>query len=112
MPSLVAIMDGVAHTYWDPEFFSKDTRKKFFAGRLREHEPGSVPHSMWLSIRAFVSTVFQPADSQPPVFNRNWTMHGRGVPATRIDCIRVLQAIGMFADHAEEEGKRRSRAPE
>lgn len=106
VPSLVAIMDGVAHTYWHPEFFWKGNRRDFFAAELRKHEPGDVSHSMWLSIRAFVDTVFAKAESQPSVFNRNWMMHGRGVPAgTRIECIRVLQAIGMFADHAEEAGE-------
>jgi hypothetical protein len=104
VPSLVAIMDGVAHRYWHPMFFRRATRKAFFAGKLSKHEPDGVPYYMWASLRAFVNTVFAKAEVEPAVFNRNWTMHGRGVPAgTRIECIRVLQAIGTFSDHADLE---------
>jgi hypothetical protein len=49
----------------------------------------------WRSIKAFVDQVFTKAGkSRPPMLNRHWILHGRGISdGTQVDCLRLLQAV-------------------
>ena len=102
VPALFSIIEGVAYHNWARNFYRREGRKEFFERKLKGLQAESLGYYLRCSIRTFVDVIFDTATSKKPlVVNRHWILHGRDIPqGTQTDCLRLLLAVGIFAELA------------
>ena len=107
---LLPLVEGVtAINFSAPQIQKKPERDRFFRDKLAVVEPGSVSEFVWRSYKGFVEVLFQQIDfgrplSRPPVLNRHYLLHGRGIAEGNLsDCLRLLQALHTIIALTEPE---------
>ena len=108
--ALLPILDGLCSSQFGvPQFHAKRNRKRYLDERRRHAMANkSVTKWIWLSFIGFCETLLQEVDfsgpNDPPrVLNRHAILHGRDVPAARLeDCIRLLLALDMITALSDE----------
>jgi SAM-dependent methyltransferase len=97
---LLPLVEGVtAINFSAPQIQKKTERDRFFRDKLAAVRPGSVSKFVWRSYKGFAEVLFQQIDfdgplSKPPLLNRHYLLHGRGISEGNLsDCLRLLQAL-------------------
>lgn len=95
--ALLPMLDHIAQRTWDAPLSIQGKAHKSLERKIGVL-PDSLTDYLWRSLRAFVNQVFvRSTKSKPPVLNRHWILHGRGISdGTQVDCLRLLQAIRLL----------------
>ena len=99
--ALLPMLDHIAQRTWDAPLSTQGKAHKSLERNIGVL-PDSLTDYLWRSLKAFVDQVFvRSTRSKPPVLNRHWILHGRGISdGTQVDCLRLLQAIRLLEELA------------
>ncbi len=103
VPSLLTIVEGAVVSTLN--LYSRRPGPKKVATQQASNQDPSMIRAAWVSVEAFLSTVFADHDfssSRPVSLNRHWVLHGRDRPEWgRIECLRLFHALDTIAMVAE-----------